>query len=560
MNKLALKTKIVIVVDILFAISIAAVLFLSIRQARSKITEAMTEQFINEDKQIARQVEIILENGGDVEALQSFVTDLISKNSHIAYAVVVDTNVEAIAHSDTEKIGKSYADDTSYTVPASQQGVVMTSQFWADVQKAWTYDVMYPIYQDGKLFGSMDVGIYNSGVDSVVNGLKNVSIPMAIAVIVIISVVIFLVIKFLFNVFEDLIAFCNEISKGNLTIMLDNKIYNREDEIGKIAKSMANMRDSLKGLLINTSNSSSKIENIADKLNTTAEETKSKSLDIVDKSANVTESTVNQSDLTKRNATMVEEITKGMDNIAESIQHITEDSSATAKDAEEGNRQLMETVEQMNVIDQKVSVTYDKIQQLSDMSGTIEDVVKLIVDISGQTNLLALNASIEAARAGEQGKGFAVVAGEVGKLADESGVAAQKIASIINDIRSSIQESVALMDEGNKSVQQGIELTQKARDSFSGIKERIENVTQDITNVAAVTQEVSASTSNLCASMDQIADLAETVNSDTDEVSGMAKVQEEMMDEISGGVASLLDTVGGLKDSLSAFKLDETVV
>lgn len=73
---------------------------------------------------------------------------------------MVDTTVTAIAHSDVEKIGKSYSDDIAYTVPAAQDGVVMTSKFWADVQNAWTYDIICPIYVNGVFFGSMDIGIF----------------------------------------------------------------------------------------------------------------------------------------------------------------------------------------------------------------------------------------------------------------------------------------------------------------------------------------------------------------------------------------------------------------
>ena len=52
----------------------------------------------------------------------------------------------------------------------------MTSQFWADVQQAWTYDVMCPIYVDGELWGSMDVGIYNYTVDTIVAKIRTISI------------------------------------------------------------------------------------------------------------------------------------------------------------------------------------------------------------------------------------------------------------------------------------------------------------------------------------------------------------------------------------------------
>lgn len=71
-------------------------------------------------------------------------------------------------------------------------------------------------------------------------------------------------------------------------------------------------------------------------------------------------------------------------------------------------------------------------------SKSIEEILKMIQEISFQTNLLSLNAAVEAARAGEQGKSFAVVADAVSGLASKSSSFTSEISQIINIMGSSI--------------------------------------------------------------------------------------------------------------------------
>ena len=113
MKKLAMKTRIIIISLVILWIGISLLVMRSVQTMESGIKDSMIKQFVEEDKQIAAQVEIILEKGGGTEELQTFVQNLTQKNQNMAYAVVIDTTVTAIAHSDTEKIGKNYSDDTS---------------------------------------------------------------------------------------------------------------------------------------------------------------------------------------------------------------------------------------------------------------------------------------------------------------------------------------------------------------------------------------------------------------------------------------------------------------
>ena len=91
---------------------------------------------------------------------------------------------------------------------------------------------------------------------------------------------------------------------------------------------------------------------------------------------------------------------------------------------------------------------------ITETSREIENIIAAIEDIASQTNLLSLNASIEAARAGEAGRGFAVVADQIGKLANDS---AQSAISTKELIVKSLEE----IEKGNKIVHETMETIRK---------------------------------------------------------------------------------------------------
>jgi len=95
---------------------------------------------------------------------------------------------------------------------------------------------------------------------------------------------------------------------------------------------------------------------------------------------------------------------RGNDETARQAAHLATDTSETATQGGAAVGQVVHTMDEISQASQKIA-----------------DIIGVIDGIAFQTNILALNAAVEAARAGEQGRGFAVVAAEVRTLAQRGG-------------------------------------------------------------------------------------------------------------------------------------------
>lgn len=414
---------------------------------------------------------------------------------------------------------------------------------------------MCPIYVNGSLWGSMDVGIYNYTVDTIVNKIRKISVAVALIMLIASGGIMVLYCNYEFHAIKEIVGICDAMGMGDFTPNISSRLLGRGDEVGNMAYAMQQMKKNLGKLIAETGSHAKNLMSISETLSSTVESTKEKAVDIVNMSENAVVKTGEQSDLTKSNYEMTQEISKGMESIAQNISNISTTSVDTAHEAQLGAEKLNIVVEQMSKIEQKVTDTFTQIRELSKMSNTIQNVAQLITEIAAQTNLLALNASIEAARAGEQGKGFAVVAGEVGNLAEESRKATGEISKIIMEIQNCIEGCVALMEDGNHSVQEGIHLASETKESFAGIIQKISQVSVEMTSVSSVTEEITGSTGTLTDAINTISSLAENVLESTEGVSHNAKIQEDMMEDMRQRINDLSVLSQTLKKDMNVFKI-----
>jgi methyl-accepting chemotaxis protein len=109
----------------------------------------------------------------------------------------------------------------------------------------------------------------------------------------------------------------------------------------------------------------------------------------------------------------------------------------------------------MNGIKTHVAAIAVNIQELSERTQQIENIILTVNDIAAQSNILALNAAMEAARAGELGKGFAAVAVEVRALAEQSRQATGQVHSILIDVQKAINTTERASRAGLQVVDYG---------------------------------------------------------------------------------------------------------
>ena len=146
---------------------------------------------------------------------------------------------------------------------------------------------------------------------------------------------------------------------------------------------------------------------------------------------------------TKHTGETLEKIQQMDDKVNQIHQYTTEMTSSsqiTEDSSQKGIKSADQSIQQMKMIEEKVSSTVNIVKKLGQKSQEISQILEVINGIASQTNLLALNAAIEAARAGEHGKGFAVVANEVKKLAEQSSESTSQISSIIENVLKETQE------------------------------------------------------------------------------------------------------------------------
>ncbi|EKO3735503.1 methyl-accepting chemotaxis protein [Vibrio metschnikovii] len=257
---------------------------------------------------------------------------------------------------------------------------------------------------------------------------------------------------------QHVVASLQDVAAGEGDLTARLKVES-QDEIGEVAKAFNAFMDKLHPMIKQLRESAQEVQLAAGELDTQTTQSNQKM---------------------NSHCLETDKVVTAVTEMSATAREVANNTNATSQAIESANGQIRDAQHEVNSaiegigeLVREVNLTSDAIQDLSQRTDKITQVLNVIGEIAEQTNLLALNAAIEAARAGEQGRGFAVVADEVRSLASRTQNSTQEISEMLQSLHQGVSKAVESMNTSQKRGEKTAEESMHIKQSLAGISQAV---------------------------------------------------------------------------------------
>jgi len=314
---------------------------------------------------------------------------------------------------------------------------------------------------------------------------------VVVAVILILSMSLFILNRFLFKPTTELVTKMQLCTKGDLTV-----------------KAQTNSLKELSAL-------SNGLNQLVGSLHTQVTELDNNAKHLASSSSDLSSITAESNQAIQQQQTETDQVATAINEMSASVREVATNADSAATAAQNANHATVEgkqvfekTINQIDSLAQEIESATAVIENLKAESMNIGSVMDVIQGIAEQTNLLALNAAIEAARAGEQGRGFAVVADEVRVLASRTQESTQEIKNTVEKIQSGAIEAVKAMEESKAGAHSTVDQAAIAGTSLESIADAVTRISEMNIQIATAAEEQTAVSESINKSIAGITEVA----------------------------------------------------